>query len=139
MSVSFQTKWLWVWIPLLSLKLQIWHMFWLRSSLTFSVPFKSQSTMLKIRANIHTTSKYIDRMMSHIFGPYFSVLGLNTEIYIYICYDWYSPKVFSCNRICGIRYFLSLNLCQSIKIFWKRVTRKRITEGLSKLLLVSFL
>ena len=35
LSVCLLTKWLWVRIPLLSLKLQIWHLFRARSSLTF--------------------------------------------------------------------------------------------------------
>ena len=34
-SVRLWTKWLWVWVPLLSLKLQILCLFWARSSLAF--------------------------------------------------------------------------------------------------------
>ena len=36
LSVRLQTKWLWVWIPLLSLQLHIWRLFQTKSSLTFS-------------------------------------------------------------------------------------------------------
>ena len=35
MSVRLSTKWLWVQIPLLSLRFLIWCLFWARSSLTF--------------------------------------------------------------------------------------------------------
>ena len=35
LSVFLLTKWLWVWIQLLSLKLQILQLFWARSSLIF--------------------------------------------------------------------------------------------------------
>ena len=35
LSAHLQTKWLWIWISLLSLKLQISHLFQARSSLTF--------------------------------------------------------------------------------------------------------
>ena len=34
LSVRLQTKWLWFWVPLQSLKLQISRLFWARSSLT---------------------------------------------------------------------------------------------------------
>ena len=44
LSVRFWPKWLWVWIPLLSLKLQIWRLFRARSSLTFR----------QLRVQIHT-------------------------------------------------------------------------------------
>ena len=36
LSVYLRTKWLWVWIPLLSLKLQIWGLLRARNSLTFT-------------------------------------------------------------------------------------------------------
>ena len=35
LSVRLRSKWLWIWIPLQSLKLQISRLFWVRSFLTF--------------------------------------------------------------------------------------------------------
>ena len=57
LSVCLRTMWLWVWISLLSLKLQIWHLLWVRSSLTFSQTIECGFTMKHVRDIIITYSQ----------------------------------------------------------------------------------
>ena len=45
LSVRLQTKWLWVRIPLRSLKLQIWRLLQARSSLTFRQTVEGRFTL----------------------------------------------------------------------------------------------
>ena len=59
MSVHLQTKWLWVRIPLLSLKLHIWHLLPPRSSLTFRFHSETRgwhdnNNTVKCTIQIHT-------------------------------------------------------------------------------------
>ena len=68
MSVHLQTKWLWVRILLLSLKLQIWHLIWARSSLTFRQTIECRFTLklvcdMMITYNLNCTvlSMYFER------------------------------------------------------------------------------
>ena len=96
MSVRLWTKWLWVRIPLQSLKLQILRLFWARSSLTFRQLWSVDSLWNAyvtweehtVTANIVTWSKINGTSTAWkvskyrvIPGPYFPLFGLNTEIY----------------------------------------------------------
>ena len=54
MSVRLRTKWLWVRITLLSLKLQIWHVLRGRSSLTFRQTIECRFTLNLLRDMIIT-------------------------------------------------------------------------------------
>ena len=45
LNICLQIKELWVWILLLSVKLQIWRLFWVRSSLTFSQTIECRFTL----------------------------------------------------------------------------------------------
>ena len=56
LSVHLRTKWLWFRIPLLSLKLQIWHLLEERSSMTFKETRECGFT-LKLVRNMITTLK----------------------------------------------------------------------------------
>ena len=58
-SVPLQTKWLWVWISLLSLKLRIWRLFQARSSLTFRQTIKCRFTPKFVGDMIVTYSQHI--------------------------------------------------------------------------------
>ena len=57
LSVRSRTKWLWVRILLLSLKLQIWHLLWARSSMTFRQTIEWGFTLKLARDMIITYSK----------------------------------------------------------------------------------
>ena len=57
LSVRLQSKLLWVRIPLLSLKLQIWDLFWARSSLTFRQTIECGFTLKLVRDMIITYNK----------------------------------------------------------------------------------
>ena len=54
LSVHLGTKWLWVGIPLLSLKLQVWCLLRARSSFTFKQTTKSRFTLRLVRDMIIT-------------------------------------------------------------------------------------
>ena len=54
LSVQLRTKWLWVRIPLLSLKLQVWHLVRARSFLTFRQTLEFGFTLKLIRDMIIT-------------------------------------------------------------------------------------
>ena len=56
MGVYLQTTWLWVWIPLQSLKLQIWCLLRARSSLTFTQTIECRFTLNLICNTIITYS-----------------------------------------------------------------------------------
>ena len=64
MSVRLRTKWVWVRIPLLSLKLQIWRLLQARSSLTFRQTIECGFTLKLVRdmiitySQMHHTDKY---------------------------------------------------------------------------------
>ena len=64
LSVRLRTKWLWVRIALLSLKLQIWHLLRARSSLTFRQTIECGFTlklvcdMIITYCQMHRTDKY---------------------------------------------------------------------------------
>ena len=74
LSVRLRTKWLWVWISLLSLKSQIWLLLRARSSLTFRETIESGFTlklirdMIIINSQMHLTDKYSQR--SQTFGQF---------------------------------------------------------------------
>ena len=57
-SVRLLTKWLWVRIPLLSLKLQIWRLPRARSSLTFRLTIEWGFTLKSVRDMIMTYSHF---------------------------------------------------------------------------------
>ena len=58
LSVRLQTKWLWVRLPLLSLKVQIWHLLRARTPLTFKQTIESRFTLKLVRDMImHTVQK----------------------------------------------------------------------------------
>ena len=54
LSVQLRTKWLWAWLPLLSLKLQIWHLIRARRFLTFRQTIECGFTLKLIRDMIIT-------------------------------------------------------------------------------------
>ena len=54
LSVRLQIKWLWARIPLLSLKLQIWRLLWVRSFLTFRQTTECVFTLKLLRDTIIT-------------------------------------------------------------------------------------
>ena len=56
LSVHLRTKLLWVQIPLLSFKLQIWRLLWVRSSLTLRETIKCRFTLNLVRKMIITYS-----------------------------------------------------------------------------------
>ena len=56
-SVRLRTKWLWVGIPLLSLKLQIWRLLRTRSSLTFMQTIERRFILKLVRDMITTYSQ----------------------------------------------------------------------------------
>ena len=56
LSVCVRSEWLWVWIPLLSLKLQIWRLLWVKSFLTFSQTIECWFTLKLVRDMIITHS-----------------------------------------------------------------------------------
>ena len=56
MSVRLRTKWLWVRISLLSLKLQIWHLLRARSSLTFKQTIEYGFTLKLVRGKVITNT-----------------------------------------------------------------------------------
>ena len=64
LSVRFRSKWLWVRIPLLSLKLQTWSPLRARSSLTFRQTIECKFTLKLVRhmivtySQMHRTDKY---------------------------------------------------------------------------------
>ena len=64
MSVHLQTKSLWIRMPLLLLKLQIWRLFWERSFLTFRQTIECRFTLNLVRdivktySQMHHTDKY---------------------------------------------------------------------------------
>ena len=64
-SVRLRTKWLWVRIPLLSLKLQIWRLFRARSFLTFRQTIECGFALKLVRDVIITYNQY-----PHGFGVY---------------------------------------------------------------------
>ena len=64
LGVRSRNKWLWVQIPLLSLKLKIWRLLRARSSLTFGQTIECKFTLKLVRdmiitySQIHRTDKY---------------------------------------------------------------------------------
>ena len=85
LSVRLRTKWLWVRIPLLSLKLQIWRLLRAWSSLTFRQTTECRFTLKLIRDMIITYSQT-------------SIFVIIRRIYHYR---------FMCNHIKNERYFAS--------------------------------
>ena len=83
MSVHLRTKWLWVRIPFLSLKLQIWCLLGARSSLTFRQTIRCGFTlklvcgMILTHNQMHHTDKYSQQ--SSIIWP----VWLNGWVFIY--------------------------------------------------------
>ena len=83
LSVHLRTKWLWVRIPLLSLKLQIWHLLQARSSLTFRQTIECRFTLKLVRdmiitySQMHRTDKYSQH--SSIIWP----VWLNGWVFVY--------------------------------------------------------
>ena len=84
LSVRLPTKWLWVWIPLQSLKLQILRLLRERSSLTFR-QLQSVDSLWNMNVTWYHTMKYLERdMISYyeipfewyviwlVFGKFFS-------------------------------------------------------------------
>ena len=62
LSVCLQTKWLWVWVPLQSLKLQILRLFRARSSLTFrQLTIECRFTLKHVRDMVRTYSHINDK------------------------------------------------------------------------------
>ena len=62
LSVSSQTKWLWVWVPLQSLKLQILRLFRARSSLTFrQLTIECRFTLKHVRDMVRTYNHINDK------------------------------------------------------------------------------
>ena len=67
LSVRLRTKWLQIWIPLLSLTIQIWRLLQVRSSLTFRQTIECGSTlklvcrMIITYSKMHRTDKYSQR------------------------------------------------------------------------------
>ena len=58
LSVRLRTKWLWVRIPLLSLKLQMWRLLRAKCSLTFRQTIESRFTLKLVRDMIITCSHF---------------------------------------------------------------------------------
>ena len=54
LNVCLRTEWLWVWIPVLSLKLWIWHLLQVRGSLTFRQTLEFRFTLKLVRDMIIT-------------------------------------------------------------------------------------
>ena len=83
LSVRLRTKWLWVRIPLLSLKLQIWRLLRARSSLTFRQAIECRFSLKLVRdmiitySQIHLTNKYSKH--SSIIWP----VWLNGRVFVY--------------------------------------------------------
>ena len=83
LSVRLQTKWLWVGIPLLSLKLQMWHLLQTRSSLSFRQTIECRFTLKLVRdmitsySHMHRTYKY--SQYSSIIWP----VWLNGWVFLY--------------------------------------------------------
>ena len=91
LSVHLQTKWLWVRIPLLSPKLQIWILLWARSSLTFRQTIECRFTVKLEHDMIITNSHLTFLMLYFINWPHFVVwLTLLFEILGNMCIviDW---------------------------------------------------
>ena len=83
MSVRLQGKWLWVRISLLSLKLQIWHLLWERTSLTFSQTIECRCT-LKLVHDIALT--YSQMHCTHKNSQHCSInwsVWLNGWVFVY--------------------------------------------------------
>ena len=82
------TKWLWIWMSLLSLKLQIWHLLWARSFLTFRQTVECGFTLKLIREMIITYSQMhrTDKNSQHssIIWP----VWLNGWVFVYELNDW---------------------------------------------------
>ena len=83
LSVRLRTKWLWVPVSLLSLKLQIWHLFRARSSLTFRKTIECGFTlkfvydMIITYSQMHRPDKYTQH--SSIIWP----VWLNGWVFVY--------------------------------------------------------
>ena len=83
LSVRLRTKWLWVRIPLLSLKLQIWRLLWARSFLTFRQTIERGFTLKVVRdmiitySQMHLTDQYSQH--SSIIWP----AWLNGWVFVY--------------------------------------------------------
>ena len=83
LSVRLRTKWLWVAIMLLSLKLQIWRLLWARSFKTFKQTVVCGFTVKVVRDMIityspmHRTDQYSQH--SSIIWP----AGLNGWVFVY--------------------------------------------------------
>ena len=65
LSVHLQTKWLWVRISLLSLKLQIWHLLRGRSSLIFRQTIDCRF-ILKLVCDMIITSSHIEFILEEV-------------------------------------------------------------------------
>ena len=83
LSFRLRSKWLWVRIVLSSLELQIWRLFWSRSSLTFrqtiecGISLKLVRDMIIIYSQMYRTEKYSQR--SSIVLP----VWLNGWVFVY--------------------------------------------------------
>ena len=77
LSVGLLTKWLWIRITLLSLKLQIWRLLWARISSTFRQTIECRFTLKLVRdmiitySQMHRTDKYSQHSL--IIWPVWSV------------------------------------------------------------------
>ena len=74
LSVRLQTKWLWIRIPLLSPKFQIWRLLLARSSLTFMQTIESRFTLKLVRDMIIRYSLGIPFVKIMILGVSFLIL-----------------------------------------------------------------
>ena len=89
LSVCLQTKWLWVRISLLSLKRQIWHLLWARSSLTFRQTIECGFTLKLVRDMIITyrqnwwcLPRYLGELWLVLFEKLFKHSARQVSLYI---------------------------------------------------------
>ena len=111
LSVCLWTKWLWVWITLLSLKLQIWHLLQAMSPLTFRQTIECRFTLKLMWCDmikIHL-SCIKPRSVEFIFRPLLDLVqGL--EINTFRCLAT-EPNVLSCEcQLWRAEHYLLLDL-----------------------------
>ena len=84
LRVRLRTKWLWVRIPLLSLKLQIWRLLLARSFLTFRRTAECGFTLNLVRDMIIAYSQpgnFLSKWWRNYWGKYFWKLRFNLTVY----------------------------------------------------------
>ena len=92
MSVCSRTKWFWVRIPLLSLKLQIWSLLQARSSLTFRWTIECRFTLKLVLNTMITYNQYHSCLL------FFSGSGLRTDSVTRITwFTWQTASIFKQN------------------------------------------